>query len=177
MKKKVICSRRWWWRKNVTESEHSKILPVIYCMCILIVPIPLFSFSAQNCDIADSSNGFLPADPCQFWSLIQMYMLAQEKEAASRSCDEHFQEQAISHFSVITVLNMYCMSNKPPHGTADISSMVWRNGRIAAKSEGVFCCGSPLISTVFSSCFHKVPWGIHLYSDRFCIVLKIGSFS
>lgn len=74
------------------ETEHSKILPVIYCICILIAPIPLFSFSAQNCGVADPGDGFLPTDPCQFSSLIQTYTLAQEQEAASTSCHEYFQE-------------------------------------------------------------------------------------
>jgi len=91
-KKKGGCNSRWRQRENVVETEHGKILPVIYCTCILIAPIPLFSFSAQNCSLADPGNGLLPADPCQFWSLIQTYMLAREQKAASTSCHEYFPE-------------------------------------------------------------------------------------
>lgn len=74
------------------ETARSKILLVIYRICLLIAPIPPFSFSAQKCSVADPGNGFLPTDPCQFWSLIQTYMLAQEQGAASTSCHENFQE-------------------------------------------------------------------------------------
>lgn len=72
------------------ETEYSKILWlfIVYVFWILL----LFSFSTQNCTMADLGNGFLEADRCQFWSLIQTYMLAQEQESASTSCREYFQE-------------------------------------------------------------------------------------
>lgn len=50
--------------RNIMKPEHIKVFPVIYCICILIAPFPVFSFSAQTSRVTDTDNGFFPTEPC-----------------------------------------------------------------------------------------------------------------